>query len=137
MVRFFFSSRRRHTRWNCDWSSDVCSSDLAQPGGWCRFLARNARLHPPDRGAKSERLTRLLVLQLLARADSIQTRIACIPHFSHTALANLREDLVGLVRICAGGDQRWSSLPRHVGISSKCDLGQIPIPPFLGTWASQ
>src|SRR5580693_10362297 len=26
---FFFSSRRRHTSWNCDWSSDVCSSDLA------------------------------------------------------------------------------------------------------------
>src|SRR6266481_8339614 len=26
-VGFFFSSRRRHTRWNCDWSSDVCSSD--------------------------------------------------------------------------------------------------------------
>src|SRR5689334_24797082 len=25
---FFFSSRRRHTRWNCDWSSDVCSCDL-------------------------------------------------------------------------------------------------------------
>src|SRR6267143_6729123 len=29
---FFFSSRRRHTRWNCDWSSDVCSSDLLPPG---------------------------------------------------------------------------------------------------------
>src|SRR6267143_375211 len=29
---FFFSSRRRHTRWNCDWSSDVCSSDLAGVG---------------------------------------------------------------------------------------------------------
>src|SRR5689334_4652332 len=28
VVVFFFSSRRRHTRWNCDWSSDVCSSDL-------------------------------------------------------------------------------------------------------------
>src|SRR5690242_21822046 len=25
---FFFSSRRRHTRLTCDWSSDVCSSDL-------------------------------------------------------------------------------------------------------------
>src|SRR6266581_6090653 len=25
--RFFFSSRRRHTRWTGDWSSDVCSSD--------------------------------------------------------------------------------------------------------------
>src|SRR5438270_8598587 len=30
---FFFSSRRRHTRFDCDWSSDVCSSDLtAVPG---------------------------------------------------------------------------------------------------------
>src|SRR2546427_504475 len=27
---FFFSSRRRHTRFDCDWSSDVCSSDLAR-----------------------------------------------------------------------------------------------------------
>src|SRR5690242_21287765 len=27
---FFFSSRRRHTRLTCDWSSDVCSSDLAE-----------------------------------------------------------------------------------------------------------
>src|SRR3989338_5053001 len=24
----FFTRRRRHTIWNCDWSSDVCSSDL-------------------------------------------------------------------------------------------------------------
>src|SRR6266581_7176913 len=30
---FFFSSRRRHTRWTGDWSSDVCSSDLVF-GGW-------------------------------------------------------------------------------------------------------
>src|SRR2546430_8994566 len=29
---FFFSSRRRHTRFDCDWSSDVCSSDLADMG---------------------------------------------------------------------------------------------------------
>src|SRR5713226_9817830 len=27
---FFFSSRRRHTRWTGDWSSDVCSSDLGE-----------------------------------------------------------------------------------------------------------
>src|SRR5688572_19837518 len=33
---FFFSSRRRHTRFDCDWSSDVCSSDL---------LWRNRLLH--------------------------------------------------------------------------------------------
>src|SRR2546430_12272554 len=39
---FFFSSRRRHTRFDCDWSSDVCSSDLDQVtimrhDSWSRF----------------------------------------------------------------------------------------------------
>src|SRR5437764_13286095 len=29
MLSFFFSSRRRHTRYIGDWSSDVCSSDLS------------------------------------------------------------------------------------------------------------
>src|SRR5260221_3699873 len=33
-VVFFFSSRRRHTRSLCDWSSDVCSSDLKVYVGW-------------------------------------------------------------------------------------------------------
>src|SRR5437867_5344371 len=43
-VKFFFSSRRRHTRSYGDWSSDVCSSDLASyfvtsPGpGTCREM---------------------------------------------------------------------------------------------------
>src|SRR5437762_14309229 len=39
---FFFSSRRRHTRYIGDWSSDVCSSDLDQVGA-----LRSAR-HRPD-----------------------------------------------------------------------------------------
>src|SRR5689334_24114114 len=43
---FFFSSRRRHTRWNCDWSSDVCSSDLARPS---RRLAQI-----PERSVEAE-----------------------------------------------------------------------------------
>src|SRR5205085_8253704 len=40
---FFFSSRRRHTRFDCDWSSDVCSSDL-----WTRPV--NGTLHLPFPG---------------------------------------------------------------------------------------
>src|SRR2546430_4948386 len=32
-ILFFFSSRRRHTRFDCDWSSDVCSSDLISVTG--------------------------------------------------------------------------------------------------------
>src|SRR6266511_3114282 len=31
-IFFFFSSRRRHTRFSRDWSSDVCSSDLEASG---------------------------------------------------------------------------------------------------------
>src|SRR2546430_11070908 len=34
---FFFSSRRRHTRFDCDWSSDVCSSDLPPERAGERF----------------------------------------------------------------------------------------------------
>src|SRR5689334_23520744 len=50
---FFFSSRRRHTRWNCDWSSDVCSSDLGehraadQRGAVRTGLRRRARRRVP------------------------------------------------------------------------------------------
>src|SRR2546426_9125012 len=40
---FFFSSRRRHTRLQGDWSSDVCSSDLAQRA--VRFGAEPTRFH--------------------------------------------------------------------------------------------
>src|SRR5438034_8950484 len=36
---FFFSSRRRHTRSLCDWSSDVCSSDLSPPTALSPFAA--------------------------------------------------------------------------------------------------
>src|SRR2546430_17569776 len=41
---FFFSSRRRHTRFDCDWSSDVCSSDLTAfscSGDYAKSLAED------------------------------------------------------------------------------------------------
>src|SRR5207253_4675863 len=50
---FFFSSRRRHTRWPRDWSSDVCSSDLPRtlPGAldpyWIEGAREGARRSPP------------------------------------------------------------------------------------------
>src|SRR5688572_31286152 len=44
LMDFFFSSRRRHTRFDCDWSSDVCSSDLyvlnIQATGTCQYGPR-------------------------------------------------------------------------------------------------
>src|SRR5690606_40789176 len=43
----FFSSRRRHTRFARDWSSDVCSSDLVAPAT-ADLLARLAHGHADD-----------------------------------------------------------------------------------------
>src|SRR2546430_3119586 len=54
---FFFSSRRRHTRFDCDWSSDVCSSDLdrkKEAGGSSPWFP--AGCGPPSRACRpSER----------------------------------------------------------------------------------
>src|SRR5438876_462062 len=56
---FFFSSRRRHTRWTGDWSSDVCSSDLealqAVPG----FAPEGIHLlfHSSSSGERAERVS--------------------------------------------------------------------------------
>src|SRR5260370_270566 len=43
---FFFSSRRRHTRFKCDWSSDVCSSDLHVIHGGDGFYAAIDNVEP-------------------------------------------------------------------------------------------
>src|SRR5215203_6355489 len=48
---FFFSSRRRHTRYWRDWSSDVCSSDL---GPWLRKDGKAEREAPVERFAADE-----------------------------------------------------------------------------------
>src|SRR5207253_5255525 len=45
-----FSSRRRHTRWPRDWSSDVCSSDLT-PLGSARWRQRAGRIQVEGMGA--------------------------------------------------------------------------------------
>src|SRR5690606_40137757 len=46
---FFFSSRRRHTRFSRDWSSDVCSSDLSRK--WPRLVSPNAEPAAPTTGS--------------------------------------------------------------------------------------
>src|SRR5206468_10063153 len=49
---FFFSSRRRHTRSDRDWSSDVCSSDLAQFVELCRKMGLLAKASVAIDGSK-------------------------------------------------------------------------------------
>src|SRR5690606_40238672 len=43
MSAFFFASRRRHTRFSRDWSSDVCSSDLLSLKRFC--TVHNESIH--------------------------------------------------------------------------------------------
>src|SRR5207237_5910456 len=69
LLVFFFSSRRRHTRFKCDWSSDVCSSDLpCFPGSGVDQLPRLVIWLPAPAAATSfpgalpSRLSCLVVL---------------------------------------------------------------------------
>src|SRR5207253_8176562 len=48
VVCFFFSSRRRHTRWPRDWSSDVCSSDLGLFALPAALLAKDSTRNAPQ-----------------------------------------------------------------------------------------
>src|SRR5688572_31663587 len=50
---FFFSSRRRHTRFDCDWSSDVCSSDLSGFRPWRPPISNHSRRAPPWLGMRT------------------------------------------------------------------------------------
>src|SRR5205085_2835290 len=54
IVMFFFSSRRRHTRFDCDWSSDVCSSDLTKGVPWSPMRIAEQNRTEPDRKGRAE-----------------------------------------------------------------------------------
>src|SRR5215467_6748020 len=87
---FFFSSRRRHTRLQGDWSSDVCSSDLpelgtqedAQHGRAAAWLCRD---HP-----RSHRLLRRSISKRLHIASPCAARAFALPSARASGLAFAR-----------------------------------------------
>src|SRR5256885_9078533 len=80
---FFFSSRRRHTRLQGDWSSDVCSSDLFILGAWLAWRAAG------DEGASG-----ILRMPLLAALFFFLALLS-----KETALAFLVVPVLGLRRM--------------------------------------
>src|SRR3712207_9526655 len=72
---FFFSSRRRHTRYWRDWSSDVCSSDLSTG-----YAVRNIA-----KGKTLLRTQTLFTLQLLTLIGNLTSLLICIEHMESVA----------------------------------------------------
>src|SRR5207253_4364642 len=99
---FFFSSRRRHTRWPRDWSSDVCSSDLA--------VVDHAELHWRDvdgavGDAIDERLTGLL--RLPDRGHGDDDRVVDRPLDDASRGERSEERRVGKEGGCRWGPSDW------------------------------
>src|SRR3989440_6720046 len=89
-IMIFFSSRRRHTRSDRDWSSDVCSSDLTLPG---KLIAVNGEATVAlDIGG-----------EIRARAPSVPIaagdRVTVCMRPEHLRLADDGEGLAGIVEM--------------------------------------
>src|SRR5690606_40332522 len=68
---FFFSSRRRHTRFSRDWSSDVCSSDLFDLVRIHKFGERDETAAP---GTPTNRLPSYTAMVEFAQKDRSEER---------------------------------------------------------------
>src|SRR5256885_3952912 len=102
---FFFSSRRRHTRLQGDWSSDVCSSDLCRllscprrsapwscwsncvpgPGAWCLWW--RSEEHTSELQSPCNLVCRLLLEKKKTAAITLSPRSSrtSLPHLSNSA----------------------------------------------------
>src|SRR6267142_6837143 len=76
MCYFFFSSRRRHTRLTCDWSSDVCSSDLDD--GADLHVAANLKHVKSVKGGCEETTTGVMRLKALEKDGKLGYPIIAI-----------------------------------------------------------
>src|SRR4030066_164531 len=107
---FFFSSRRRHTRFKCDWSSDVCSSDLYRHSSSLRDMFRENLAH--FRKAFGRRVVRVTLIQCLLRRvlDELRSVQVGLPdlHVNHV-------DSLGLesLRLCKYLECRLLTEKRH------------------------
>src|SRR6266487_5574141 len=97
---FFFSSRRRHTRWTGDWSSDVCSSDLVD---------RHVTGHPAgtDRGDRVVRHERVDSVEAPAHEvrehPPSEPTLVALRGDEHTAVADRCDSAMA---VPAGGPSR-------------------------------
>src|SRR5690625_7710128 len=118
---FFFSSRRRHTRWPRDWSSDVCSSDLTRRK---QQLARAVCLAPIVLDEHPRRAVQLRHNDTLVTVDDKGTAFSHQRPFAHVDLLFL--DLF---------DGRFAELAIHTHqtdfVTQRYGIGQSPLLPVF------
>src|SRR5256885_8188751 len=73
---FFFSSRRRHTRLQGDWSSDVCSSDLLQAASLVAAGPAAAGLISTKVAALTEGVMKAMLITKLKIATAVLLAVA-------------------------------------------------------------
>src|SRR5256885_10734426 len=81
MSFFFFSSRRRHTRLQGDWSSDVCSSDLPSLTRPPRGQRLNKEKHLAQGGDCAPSESKNVIIFVLSRSQPINTYPRCCSFF--------------------------------------------------------
>src|SRR2546427_6125648 len=69
-LTFFFSSRRRHTRFDCDWSSDVCFSDLV-----CRLLLEKKKRRSQSQSGRGRLPSAKMEVGEAAQESIYETRV--------------------------------------------------------------
>src|SRR5690348_393503 len=127
---FFFSSRRRHTRWTGDWSSDVCSSDLIELHlddlhEVRRLFGKSAKAVDHLRG---EGVDRLAVLELAETAveahPEVEVRHVGLRNHDRGVDADLRREF--LLWSDAAGLQLDNRILEHRLIELESDFLDVP-----------
>src|SRR2546426_5081353 len=120
MFFFFFSSRRRHTRLQGDWSSDVCSSDLKEPGELRRKDKREPDKYlPATRLIRTDGIVRQTALEITRGAKTDLDKARAV--YTWIVENTFRDPKV---RGCGIGDISWMLEARSLG--GKCaDLNAL------------
>src|SRR3712207_7290427 len=94
---FFFSSRRRHTRYWRDWSSDVCSSDLFQSGHGKTVLAECTLTEETVRRVLRTTVDDLLALSFAGTHGAVASGMQSVAFTPASAIAAIFADRKSVV----------------------------------------